>query len=1244
MGRKFDDLAEPLEGVDTLQQKVMRNEELTPDELKLQGLEQNRFNKFTSLSSSDAARLSDKNFRKWEYSRAREQYRNATDFKAAEELHEALLLRGDKNTAKIVRDRIETGRLGPNNEFVENKAGQELFDKLERRAGTPNTVGISKRLVEDIDNLFEDYYTYRILTPKQAGQRLLEVLQVLDPDGKLITVAEDLITKRAASIDRAAVKELTAKNAVQAIYDLATRNKSYRLAAEESAVYLSRKASGRFATLMFNVNDKVQRVWLETVNRKLTQPFAEANLMTAMIGPQNLAEDAIRSALGDVIPGRASIDDYLQMTIGTKTDQSFKSYGVSSWTGMFSREAAQDYDNWVVRALTLGNKKAAFAIKTATRDIWGEEGMMIRRNFVMQKFMQEYRKRGGEIVEKLMKAGPLEMDAIVDKEMAKLVKQTVNRLKTTGRPDVIRSASRSFTHANIMTNEVRKVLLQHPELDNSIRQHFIKSQQSNELFSRGLESIDAVNKEAEGLLLDKFITSPKLMAEQIDTTVEHLLAAGVESTEDVAQLIRQTYYLSSISGATPGQVLARATVRNRGMKLTMRRADFDSVYDDLNLMMDKAQIGIGKVIQKIKATSVTSPEYKASSDSLLDLLTTKSQLLNDWSTKNIELRRDFFHGKVKKDLTDAFWNDFYNTINNESRQLSLQVSSLDGRIAKQISNLNRVAGDTTVRPPIIVTDRALAPADIAQLLNVDMNDITSGLLRTMVAQNDKDFFIQYVLNMVEAGDVGFTKESIGSVYDQIISGLTGGATKPDWIASQQLKLNAVKQDLMGLYGSKKYPQEVADAIKKYIDGTADEVQKLALTKEAELKELSWADTKLSALEMFGARPGDIVPSEDARFLFLFDRAGITGEAIKSLGKPVSNAEARVNIRSYRERLRLYKEKVQDYSGSELDTIRQDSWDEAQRWYYKEYPDYTNANAIDDIMKQIYPYWIYESQRYPYMLRAIARHPVVGTTLARYMQNTDNGKMHIPGTNIDVNPFSGTVFGGIIRLSNAAEYSDYYNEAGIMTKPFQFNEFVQRYGFYPGQPWSGFISLFGGGNPQLGEEVPSLLSTPMNLMIAIAPNNRFVNMLTEKLLPSRFRDYTTSMAVTHLGGDGTTILAKIHNNEKLTEEEQDIWDSGKRQAALYNSLAEMTSIFRLNYDEKVKAAETSAQIIFQMTGITPVQQEELKRQGKNVWDVVGGIDPNQQKILQELDLYKWVGTTNALLPAAQQAEYDRLELD
>ncbi|GAF93487.1 unnamed protein product, partial [marine sediment metagenome] len=70
--------------------------------------------------------------------------------------------------------------------------------------------------------------------------------------------------------------------------------------------------------------------------------------------------------------------------------------------------------------------------------------------------------------------------------------------------------------------------------------------------------------------------------------------------------------------------------------------------------------------------------------------------------------------------------------------------------------------------------------------------------------------------------------------------------------------------------------------------------------------------------------------------------------------------------------------------------RQAAWDTAEKWYYKEFTDYTHANAFDEAMKYLYPFWTYESQRWLWVPRTFIRRPVTFTTVNRYNDNTDYG--------------------------------------------------------------------------------------------------------------------------------------------------------------------------------------------------------------------------------------------------------------
>jgi hypothetical protein len=469
-----------------------------------------------------------------------------------------------------------------------------------------------------------------------------------------------------------------------------------------------------------------------------------------------------------------------------------------------------------------------------------------------------------------------------------------------------------------------------------------------------------------------------------------------------------------------------------------------------------------------------------------------------------------------------------------------------------------------VRQPIVIRNRALAPADIAKLLGVRGDDISRGLLDVLTTQNNKDFFVEYVLGMVEDGDVGFTREAIGAVYDQIVYSLRVSPESMSWISSKMMDIDAIKGELASLYNGKAYSPEEIAAIHKYIDETADAVKNIKVTGAEQYKN--------------------------------------------------------------------------------FDELRQSAMDEATKWYYKEYPDYTNANAFDALMKTVYPYWTYESQRLFWLPRAFIRHPGVATTIGRYMNNSDSGYIHIPGTSIDINPFRGTVFGTVMSKLTRRDYPEYYDQLGATKGLVEFSDFLSRFGFYPGQPWSGLLSWQGGLESQMGETLPSIMSTPMSLLNAAFPKNEFVKTLTDKIFNDRFRDYAVILEVNKRGGNGTDIWTKIKAGRALTDEEQSLWTSAKREASLYSALFEQTGVFRLRPEEKIKAAEASAQITFEMTGYTPEQQEWLQRHGYKVWDLVGGMSPTSSATLQQLDLYKWVGTNAPLLPSRQQVELNKLDLD
>jgi hypothetical protein len=327
--------------------------------------------------------------------------------------------------------------------------------------------------------------------------------------------------------------------------------------------------------------------------------------------------------------------------------------------------------------------------------------------------------------------------------------------------------------------------------------------------------------------------------------------------------------------------------------------------------------------------------------------------------------------------------------------------------------------------------------------------------------------------------------------------------------------------------------------------------------------------------------------------------------------------------------------------TEWQANRQTALDAAMKDFYREFTDYTNQNAIDSFMKSIFPFWGYESQRILWVPRTFMRHPATFTSFERYQQNSDNGYISVPGTDVQFNPFRGTVFGNYsTQLSRMAMPS---KNQGPIANVLNGIDAISRYGFYPGAG-PAFITtgLSGTLGLNLGEMMPSIVKTPMDALVALFPKSDAVKNLTEVIFNDRFKDYMTIQAVTKAGGDGVAIWQKQQDKIPLTQAEQDMWDNARRDTSTLDMIFQQIGVFRYRPEEQRAAAENAAVVIQQMTGYTPEQQDWLKTHGYDIWDMVGGMSPTNKQILQEMDYYKWVGLNRPAMPENQQIAAGKLD--
>lgn len=1218
---------------------------------------------------------------------------------------------------------------------------------------------ITRVTVESLENLFEDMFSKKLITPREAAGQLLKVLHIGDASEVALKAAQRLLETRGARIMSRSLTFADAKTPLAAMRNLMTKNFRAHVVTEESVAALARKEAGAYTTLIHNLDLKLQGIWRDKVDRFIVRPFAEAYLTFGMYGPMNVLEDYIRSSLGHVIPRRMTVENWEKLTIGLSVDPELKRFGMSEMIGPLAREGADaTHNNWILQLAALGQRGWSEKIYTTLVRLPGAYGMDIRRNFIGKKYLQLMADRGGTTFETLAKTGP-KLPRLADRKLIKELEAETYRLKTTGNLDAIRNAKDLFTRERIMASEVTDIYKEHPEIPRFVRDDTVQAFRDGSLFARGGESIDEHMAGEVNKVLDNFIRGPEMASQEFHQLADFLTALEVRNPQEMATAIQAVYKMSEIHGALPDQIIARATERSRGLPLAERRATFDADFDRIYQFLDAAGADIDRVVDRLKVgvtapaklnvvewdkvvfdpnlikygyrerimemvdklpveikfdlreiairpqkvrtgvnawydtdaksifftdvehikpqtfyheiahhqvmskiadgdfepiisyakalgeerearaimeAAITDPmesyrtftsvhetfardfsdwcstgtvygptdaikaakktyfedyfprkaaeiqfssSYKDAATRLFDVMTAKREYATEFRAQNMATRSEIFRGVGKRELkTPEFWDNFYLQMQGEYRILNLRMAELDGQLVRTLEDVNRAAGaKLAARTPIVVKDRPLAPQDIASLLGVRGDDISRALLDVLTVQNNKDFFVAYVRGMTRTGDIGFTKEAVEAVYDQIAYSLRVSPESMSWITGKQMELEAARRDLHSLYNSKMLPDEEITAIGKYLDDTAKAVEDLMYTVKPPIK-----------------------------------------------GKPP---------------VRVLKEEYKDF-----DSLRQSAMDEAHKWYYKEYPDYTNANAFDALMKSIYPYWTYESQRWFWLPRAFVRHPGLFTTFERWQNNSDYGYVHIPNTSVDINPFRGTIFGTLTTRLTRRDFPEYYDSLGAGKGLVEFNDYLSRFGFYPGAHIGIPLAMMGGLEQQMGETVPSIWKTPLNALIAARPEDESVKWLSEHIFSDRFREYMTILEVNKRGYRGAHIWTKIKEEIELTEEEQSVWDSARQEAAIHGVFFEQFGLFRLRTEEQYKAYEESSKIIEELTGYTPEQQDWLRRHGYRIWDMVGGLSPTNQAILQELESYKWLGTVTPLLPSRQQLELRKLDLD
>lgn len=274
-----------------------------------------------------------------------------------------------------------------------------------------------------------------------------------------------------------------------------------------------------------------------------------------------------------------------------------------------------------------------------------------------------------------------------------------------------------------------------------------------------------------------------------------------------------------------------------------------------------------------------------------------------------------------------------------------------------------------------------------------------------------------------------------------------------------------------------------------------------------------------------------------------------------------------------------------------------------------FTNYADEDAIDYLFKHIFPFWTYAKNIWPRLIQNGVAHPYanrLGGPQSGYWNSTDDGYLDASVFGMQAAPYRGLGIGRI-KKAFAQEYEPRYT--GVSGEVEKAANAVERWGFYPGFPWtitaSRISSWNDGSEFEIGENLPPMMESVVNtaLLTGSVLGLDATNSVAEAVRMGRFREAGERRIAFSLGYDPVNMTS----DEKL--------DVQKRASA-FAVLNSTLSLLRLRPEryEEYKAEYKKAQaMVFK---ISVEELERLQSEGINIFEEQP-LSPNERQQLRKL---------------------------
>ena len=737
----------------------------------------------------------------------------------------------------------------------------------------------------------------------------------------------------------------------------------------------------------------------------------------------------------------------------------------------------------------------------------------------------------------------------------------------------------------------------------------------------------------------------------------------VKSSGDLMQLTQHYLVMSENASNFPSAVMSKTfeevdALRNVGKFKSVEKL-WRTRREEMQRAIDSIDDSLESVRQKVLTnTKVLKPEQEQALTALLERQGTRDTLRNQYLVDDGRFLDDFF-ALSKAERTPEVYTEmraYRAELYGRFRKDDAVIGASDFLARKDFANLYYKMPAPKLSP-VDATGRALSSQDIAKVFGVNVDALATGITENTALQG-REYFIQMVKQGAESNPTvfrGFTEAKISRAYDDILQSMHFDPAID--ISRQKILQQAegMKQRLIALRMLKSLTPNEEKAIHGWIDNIAKGMDNIFAKKP------KVAQPKIMHLSTEEAGAQNLVLTQQGLTAAgRFKSVDAAMDAAAKVGKTVDD----VTLVESRKAYDLYYKGTAgtpvppvaakgQVTPDEWQSIREKASHKAHRDYYKAFADYSNENIVDATMKMVFPYWTYHMYRWFFLPRTFIRHPGVAAAWGKYYDYSDYGYVHIPGTDLEINPFVGSAFGSTFGLARH-DFKSYYENLGMLGEGL---DFWQRRGFFPGIHFMLPVVLspvLSGRPPELGDALPPLYRAGIEMLIGsdIPGVSESATWLRDKLFHENFRDYYTATIVSGLqvtaggtlieGQSGVDLWFKQQRGETLTEEEQSLWDEASNRTAWYSVLRSQFPLFRLREEEYLEAYQKITGIFEQQFGMSAEFQENLWKHNLKPTDVIGGLPLSTRTLLDEMWQWRiYTGRGAILMPPEISDLYNRI---